>query len=397
MQPKQWPELETLGPAAPDAGFLSRVAALALNEPGVEVLSVGVSSIGPPVLNMTTGGLWQVYGLARPTGSPSSTLKFSVVVKLLQSPLLWSGTDRVPVEFRPGLVANYPWRTEAEVYASELSVAMPLNSRLPDTFGVVELGTDRAAVWMEDVAWSAQAEWSDKQFMDAAQMLGFLAGSDAVRHCTEVIENIRRPDRLKYFLAGVGEAVLIPAIKGDQLWAHPAVAAHSDTALISELRSFVDQSGSLVEEMMNLPVLPAHGDACPQNLLIEGKDPLTGSTRFAVVDWGMFGQVCAGYDLAQLLAGRVNEGTMPGAALEHLEPLCVGAYCDGLAEAGTTVPRNQVRRGLAVSIAVFSGLTAVVSDRLTDEDTVEVRSLIAGRLDMVRFVLNLLAATAPWS
>jgi hypothetical protein len=323
------------------------------------------------------------------------TLEFSVVVKLLQSPLLWSGIERVPEEFRPGLMANYPWRTEAEVYASKLSVAMPPNSRLPDTFGVVELGTDRAAIWMEDVVQNDEAGWSDEQFMDAAKMLGFLAGSAAVRHCTEAVQDIRRPDRLKYFLTGVGEAVLIPSIMGPQVWEHPAVAAHADPALISRLRSFADQAHTLVEEMIILPALPAHGDACPQNLLIEGKDPLTGRSRFAVVDWGMFGQACAGYDLAQLLAGRVNEGTMPGTVLRHLEPLCIDAYCEGLRAAGSTVARDQVRRGLAISVAVFSGLTAVVSDRLAEGDTEEVRSLMAGRLDMARFALDLLTATAP--
>ncbi|MET3721963.1 MULTISPECIES: hypothetical protein [unclassified Arthrobacter] len=359
MESKQWRKLGILGPAIPDAALLNNVVGFALGEPEVEVHTVGAYGIGSSVLNMTTGGLWRVYGSARPADSSLRTLAFSVVVKLIQSPLLWGGIERIPQEFRPGLVANYPWRTEAEVYASGLSDAMPLNSRLPKPFGVVEVGEDRAVIWMEDVVQDDHAEWSDEQFRDAAGVLGFLAGSTAVERCSEGIRDTRRPNRLKYFLAGVGKSVLIPAIKGHEIWSHPAVAANSDPALVSGLRSFADQSHLLVDEMMTLPALPAHGDACPQNLLTEGEDPVTGRTNFAVVDWGMFGQVCAGYDLAQLLAGRVNEGTMPGTALHRLEPICMDAYCAGLKAAGSTVSRNQVRRVLAISIAVFSGLTAV--------------------------------------
>lgn len=395
MRAEQWQTLELLGPAVPDTQLLERVAALALGEPEVEVLSVDGSSIGSPVLNITTGGLWRVHGVARAAGPGRRSLEFSVVVKLLQSPLLWHGIEGVPEEFRAGLVANYPWRTEAEVYASALSEGMPLNSRLPTLFSIAELGPDRAAIWMEDVSEDGHTGWSDKQFTDAARMLGFLAGSQEARLTSEGIEEPRRPDRLRYFLAGVGEAVLIPAIKGQELWQHPAVAASSDRALVRGLRSLADQSHSLVDEMVTLPVLAAHGDACPQNLLIEGVDPVTGLTNFAVVDWGMFGQVCAGYDVAQLLAGLVNEGALPGPALERLEPVCLDAYCDGLREAGSPVTRAQVRRGLAISMAVFCGLTAIMSDRLGEGDSDEIRALMAGRLHMVRFVLKLLAATTP--
>lgn len=387
--------LESLGPGRPEAELLNNVAALALREPRVDVLSATASRIGLPALNMTTGGLWRVQGMAGGEDASLPPREFSVVVKLLQSPLLWSGIERVPEEYREALAANYPWRTEAEVYTSGLSEALPANSRLPELFRVVELGPDRAAIWMEDIAPDGNPEWSDKHFRDAARVLGLLAGTPEVRQCSEAIQDTRRPDRLKYFLSGVGDAVLIPAIKGQDLWEHPAIAAHSDPALVEGLRSFADQCPLLVDEMMTLPALPAHGDACPQNFLIEGADPVTGLTNFVLVDWGMFGEVCVGYDLGQLLAGRVNDGTLPGTALERLEPICVDAYLDGLGRSASAVSRGEVRRGLAISMAVFAGLTAVVSDRLADGDSAEVRSLMAGRLDMARFLLDLLQQTRP--
>lgn len=189
-------------------------------------------------------------------------------------------------------------------------------------------------------------------------MLGLRAGTPEVRQCSEAVQDTRRPDRLKYFLSGVGDAVLIPAIKGQDLWEHPAIAGHSDPALVEGLRSFADQCPLLVDEMMTLPALPAHGDACPQNFLIEGADPVTALTNFVLVD-------------------------------------CVDAYLDGLGRSASAVSRGEVRRGLAISMAVFAGLTAVVSDRLAEGDSAGVRSLMAGRLDMARFLLDLLQQTRP--
>lgn len=48
-----------------------------------------------------------------------------------------------------------------------------------------------------------------------------------------------------------------------------------------------------------LEVLPAHGDASPQNLLIESNGGgAEGSKDFAVIDWGMYRGACAGVDLS---------------------------------------------------------------------------------------------------
>ncbi|MDJ0358546.1 hypothetical protein QMG52_21365 [Paenarthrobacter sp. PH39-S1] len=57
-------------------------------------------------------------------GHDSAASGFGMVVKLVQSPLLWSGIEQVPLQFREELAHHYRWRTEAEVYASELAAAM---------------------------------------------------------------------------------------------------------------------------------------------------------------------------------------------------------------------------------------------------------------------------------
>lgn len=246
---------------------------------------------------------------------------------------------------------------------------------------------------MEDVPELDVPHWTDSRFQDAARLLGRLAGSPAVKECVARVPDASAPDRLRFYVEGVGAGVFIPAIRGDSLWLHPAVSAVADARLIAGLRSLADRAFALVDEMLALPQLPVHGDASPQNLLVEARPAGTGRTAFAVIDWGMYGLGCAGFDPGQLLSGWVNQGTMVGEELCRLEPLCLGAYCEGLAESGTHLDETTVRRGHAASMAVFTGLSAIPTQRLAEQDSDELRGLVAGRVDMARFVLDLLAST----
>jgi thiamine kinase-like enzyme len=172
-------------------------------------------------------------------------------------------------------------------------------------------------------------------------------------------------ERLRLYLNSVGAMVFMPGTRGEDLWRVPAVADTADKHMIAGLRSLTDRAAELMEEIIALPALPAHGDASPQNLLVErtAGGP-GGSTSFAVIDWGLYGLACAGFDLGQLLAGWVNQGLMGGEELYRLEPLCLQACREGLAEARREVPENTVRRGHAASMALFTGLQAVATQRL---------------------------------
>ena len=384
--------LATLGAAAVDAGNLASIAAAALGQRSVKLVSARAAKIPFPMFNMTTGGLWRVSGTAIPTGAGGQpTIGFSAVVKLIQSPLLWEGIDQVPPSFRDALAQHYPWHTEADVYTSSLAQAMPSGGRLPTVYCIEELDPQRTAIWMEDIPENPAAAWDDARYVRAATLLGRLAGSGAVRDSGPAISQTMDTDRLRFFLDGVGTQVLMPGLRGEELWKIPAVAAAATAPLVAGLRQLTDRAYDLVEEIIDLPALPAHGDASPQNLMGDGAAP--GSANFAVIDWGMYGPACAGFDLSQLLAGRVNQGDMDGVELYRLEPPCLAAYCRGLAESGADVPESVVRRGHAASMALFTGLTAVPSQRLSEPDTPELHSFMAGRVSMAGFVLDLLADT----
>lgn len=397
MQAPLLENMDLLGDAGAQPDDVAAFAAAALGEADVELLTARAEAIDFPMFNMTTGGLWRIGGTVRTScagvRNTVGVASFSIVVKLIQSPLLWDGIEQVPEPFREALAARYPWRTEAQVYASELGASMPQGGRLPTVFRIAELDGRRTAIWMEDVQQVQAAGWTDRCFADAARFLGRLSGSPGARECLAAVPDASTPEGLRFFVEGVGANVFVPAIQGDELWRHPAVAAAADDALVGGLRGLADRALALADEIINLPQLPAHGDASPQNLLVESLPGESAPALFAVIDWGRYGLACGGFDLGQLLSGRVNQGAMGGSELYRLGPLCLEAYCAGLADAGADVDEASVRRGHAASMAIFTGLSAIPTQQLGDPDSEDLRTLVAARADMARFVLDLLAAT----
>ncbi|MBP2414710.1 tRNA A-37 threonylcarbamoyl transferase component Bud32 [Arthrobacter stackebrandtii] len=388
--------LGIMGAAAPDAATLAAVAGAAMHGAAQAVLSVRAARIEMPTPNMTTGGLWRVQrtaALAAGDGNTadSRTKPFSVVAKLIQSPLLWHGIGQVPPGMREELASQYLWRTEAEIYASRLAEVVPGGGRLPDVLGLCDVDPQRTVIWMEDVQEHPDASWSDEVFAQAAHWLGRLAGSRAVRANWPQFDEEGAAGKLRFYVHGVGAHVLVPSLLGEDLWRLPSVAPAATPDLVAGLRALAVRAGDIVEEMLAMPQLPSHGDACPQNLVIEsGRD---GPAQFVAIDWGLAGPACPGFDLSQLLAGHANDGRLPAEAVHRLEPQCLGSYCEGLAQSGSHVDKSAVRRGHALSLALFTGLFTLVTPRLEEPDSPELHAFMAQRLAMGRFALDLLAET----
>ncbi|MET3722096.1 MULTISPECIES: hypothetical protein [unclassified Arthrobacter] len=161
MKPAALENMDTLGAASVSARKLADLAAVVLGRPSADLVSASAAQITFPMFSITS-------------------VPFSVVIKLSQSPLLWNGIAQVPPAFRADLAHHYRWRTEAEVYASGLADAMPHGGRLPTLYSIEELDEQRIAIWMEDVTEEGGDGWSDARFRNAAARLGRFAGSAAV-------------------------------------------------------------------------------------------------------------------------------------------------------------------------------------------------------------------------
>jgi hypothetical protein len=392
--------MDGIKPAGPDHRIpalleadLPAVAAASLRRSVTDLAEVQAESITPPGANMTTGGLWRITGTARAhegDGRPGDQ-PFSVVAKLTQSPLLWSGIDVVPPDLREQLGLRYPWRTEAQAYASGLAAALPDVAWMPDAYLITEIDPQRTLIWMADAA-GAAANWSDSEYAHAAYALGRISGSPDVAGCVAQVADATTILRLRFYLEGVGSQLLIPMIQGNDIWQHPAVTGAADEAVITGLRRLADDCWDLMDGLVALPQLPVHGDASPQNLMLRHPAANGSRTGFAVVDWGNFGRGPAGFDLAQLLAGRVNSGDLSGDQLHRLAPLCGEAYCEGMSDAGAEPVPSEVRHGMVAALALFSGLGVLPFDRLGGPPTPGLDDLVAGRLEMARFILGALDA-----
>jgi hypothetical protein len=97
--------------------------------------------------------------------------------------------------------------------------------------------------------------------------------------------------------------IVLPALTGDNVWAHPLVHDAFDTRLRHRLLTAADVLPALLDELDDAPAATAHGDACTANLLAVGdRDALV------MIDLGFCGRAPLGTDLGQLVLGEVQTG-----------------------------------------------------------------------------------------
>lgn len=140
-----------------------------------------------------------------------------------------------------------------------------------------------------------------------------------------------------------------------------------------------DRIPNLLEWMDTLPQTYHHGDASPQNLLLDSR-----SDNIVAIDWGMGTLQAAGFDLSQLLVGLMHAGQQDPDDAAALEPRLVDAYTQGLADGGLPIDRTTVRTGFLAALACRSALTALPLDRLGEPDTPDLRAHLQYRLRLTR-------------
>jgi hypothetical protein len=79
--------------------------------------------------------------------------------------------------------------------------------------------------------------------------------------------------------------------------------------------------------------------------------------------------------------------------LPVVEQACLPVYVAGMRAEGCDVPEAVVRRGHALLMLLFSGLSAVPFVHLRRSPTPELRHLFRPRAACARFILDLVAST----
>jgi hypothetical protein len=364
------------------------VAAAAAHLTGIPVDQITVQDVPYAWGSPATGGLWTV---ALPAGAREPSEYF---VKLLRHVRLWPALGNVPEPFRDRFVAEFPWRFEYDLHEAGVPALLPPGMRTPTLHHVDTPDPDHVLLWWERIHDRTTA-WSLDEYARAAFLLGrFAARRRAGAAVNEALPPIcHRPPNwaLRYLVESRVLMGAVPELRGSALWEHPAVAAAVDRLeehrLQSDLLSFAASVPSLLDLLDSLPLTYAHGDASPQNILIDERDP----QNFVVIDWGLGTLLPVGFDLGQLLIGPVHAGLVDPDDIPAIDEVILQPYVDGLSEDGFALPPAVVRTGYHVSLALRSALTTLSVIELTKLPAELVPTFVDQRIRLTRRLLELTA------
>jgi hypothetical protein len=374
---------DELGAADVSDQELATMVASHLGQDSVELLESHADPVDYDLPAITTGGRWWVSGHAKTESGRRVPFRF--FVKQVQSWERHPFFTFVPEEFRELAVAGVPWKTEAEVYRSDLARRLPQGLSAPRALGVFDLDARSSAIWIEEVP-PRPAHWNRQRYERAAHHLGRLSASRELAP----LAGLRDVEwSLTMYANGRLAIQVVPLLTGEELWQHPLCAAFDDE-LRGRLRAAAARAGELAAEADALPSLLSHGDACPNNLL-----PGEHADEFVMIDFGFWGSAPAGFDLTQLLVGEVQVGRRGTHDLADLDEAIVAAYVAGLGAEGCSVPEKQVRRAHALCLLLMTGLSTVPFDLFNAPMTPEVQQIAVDRAAVARYALDLVDATAP--
>lgn len=171
--------LGRLGLAAPEVPRLAAMVAALLGqvEVEVEVLNARVDAHPYPFPALTTRGRFVVSGTAR--GRDGVDRPYAFFVKVVQS---WAGSPLshlVSEPLRTAVAPLLPWRTEPDLYRSDLRDRLPAGLTVPRAFAVHDLDEESAAIWL-DLVPAQPVPWDLDRHRRAAYLLGRLAASPSV-------------------------------------------------------------------------------------------------------------------------------------------------------------------------------------------------------------------------
>lgn len=196
----------------------------------------------------------------------------------------------------------------------------------PDVQRIYELGDDRVALWLEDIA-CTDTPRDRSRFLRAARLLGRWAGrrfgGEAGGRCGCSPRDAWRPRR------------------------SPGCARAPSGPWPPGFRGILDRLDALQQAS-------GHGDACPQNLLVPRARP----EEFVVIDVGWQCPHPVGADVTQLLVGLAHAGQLAVRELPSLRRALLAAYATGLRDEGHPVDHADIALGCDGTLAVRSAFHA---------------------------------------
>ena len=362
-----------------DTSALAAIVARSLGVESLEIQGFSIDEVPYDLVAITTRCRQRVSGTALVDGRP---VPFSIFVKVVHSWAFSPAFASVPPPFREMAEQTLPWQVEPAAYESTLQTALPPGLRMPRTFAVRWLADRSAAIWIEDID-TDNIRWTTAHIRRAARLLGRFAASASVRAACAPLDQWISDRSVRDYANGRVAMQVIPALRGDELWAHPLVADHFGSDLRSRLLQLVDALPGLLDELDTLPAGVCHGDACTRNLLICRSEP-----DLVMIDFGFLRYAPLGIDLSQLVVGEIQLGERVPDELSTLSTVALEAFVEGLRQEGNSATIEQVARGHAITMAIFTGVSAIPFELLDEPPTDRVRSIFAARAAVARYILD---------
>jgi Phosphotransferase enzyme family len=373
---------DLLGDGRPRDDELMAIVRDALRRPNATIVDWRVETVPYEIGTPFTEGLFRVRGIA---SDGEWVGPWSLFVKLVRSWRHWPMLHVMPEHIREAMLQHPGWRKEPDIYDSDLSATLPAGLAMPRVLRVHDLGDERVALWLEDVA-ASDARWDLARFRHAARLLGQLAARMTAEDALP--ETIARDtnEMVHDFYESRLAAYAFPLLQSDATWSHPAVASVVDEHLRSDLLELAERLPAMIARLDRIPHAVIHGDACPQNLLIPAQADVNG---FVVIDWGMACSAPVGYELAQLLIGLAHSGELTVEELPAVHDAILDAYIDGLTDEGHAVNPSDVQFGFDAGLVLRSAFTSLPLEQLVGPDSDALAALIAQRVRLTRYLVDL--------
>ncbi|MFB9375695.1 hypothetical protein ACFFKU_17735 [Kineococcus gynurae] len=347
-----------------------------LERPTLQLLDQREEPLEHDISAPTTASVTRVHLHLR---DPLGDLRLSCVRKVLQA-ARHGLPPVIPPEVIAHLDAVIPWRLESDVLTPALAAAMPPGLRAPEVLARLERPDDRIELWLRDVE-PVPASWTAGDTVHAARLLGRLA---ARRRDEPQPAGPRFLDTYRWESVAVWSA---PRLLDPATWAHPVFRDPAVVGLRGPLLALVAGLPRLDERLAAVPVLPAHGDATPLNLLRPGVDP----DDLVLLDWASATPGPAGWDVVPLVFGLAECGRQDVSDARAVLDDAIAAYGAGLAEEGFELAPDRLRTAVVTAAQLryaFTTLPLGVLDGVPLPDP-DPSAYLARRAALVRCVLDL--------
>ena len=223
---------------------------------------------------------------------------------------------------------NY-WLREVEAYRSDLLNDMAQGLRVPELL-CVEVSSDEAILYLEDVAGVPACSWDLERFSLAIRQIGRFQGR-FVAHAALPTYPWLTEGHLRAWL--------------------PDVKSISSDARVSEL---VKRRESLVAGIERSPRTVCHFDLRAANLLGSSSDEIESDT--ILIDWSSVGIGALGEDIANMVFDSIWLVDCPPDLLTGLNSCAMPAYVAGLRDSGWDGDEQMVYRNYAFTAGLRFGL-----------------------------------------